>query len=388
MGRAAATNLIRPSPAAMPRLTFIVTVILIAGACGAASAEEPSTQPAAAALDWVQTSDDKAHFVLAASHQRMVAWGFNYDHDDSGRLLEEYWADEWGAVARDFKEMRLLGGNTVRVHLQLGRFMEAADRPHADNLRRLRDLVHLAEMTGLYLDVTGLGCYRRKDVPPWYDALGEADRWAVQARFWKAVAGVCRDSPSIFCYDLMNEPVLGGGEGKADWLPGAPLGGMQFVQRITIAPSGRSDQEIARAWVATLAAAIRTVDGRHMITVGVIPWSQVFKGAKPLFYAPEVGGPLDFVSIHFYPKTVPLEESLAVLDVYRVGKPLVIEEIFPLGAGIDQTAAFIERSRPTVDGFISFYWGKTIQENRRKKDVTGEITATWLERFSAMAPGK
>ena len=39
-----------------------------------------------------------------------------------------------------------------------------------------------------------------------------------------------------------------------------------------------------------------------MITVGVIPWAQVFKGAKPLFYSPEVGGPLDFVSVHFYPE--------------------------------------------------------------------------------------
>jgi hypothetical protein len=79
--------------------------------------------------------------------------------------------------------------------------------------------------------------------------------------------------------------------------------------------------------------AIRAVDQRHMITVGVIPWAQVFKGAKPLFYAPEVGGPLDFVSVHFYPKAVQVEESLAALRVYAVGKPLVIEEIFPLEAG-------------------------------------------------------
>ena len=51
-----------------------------------------------------------------------------------------------------------------------------------------RALVRLAEETGLYLDVTGLGCYHRGDVPAWYDALDEAARWDVQARFWSAVA--------------------------------------------------------------------------------------------------------------------------------------------------------------------------------------------------------
>ena len=79
-----------------------------------------------------------------------------------------------------------------------------------------------------------------------------------------------------------------------------------------------------------------------MITVGVIPWAHTFKGAKPLFYAPEVGKPLDFVSVHFYPKKDDVAGALEALAVYEVGKPLVIEEIFPLGAGIEQTAEFIE----------------------------------------------
>ena len=80
---------------------------------------------------------------------------------------------------------------------------------------------------------------------------------------------------------------------------------------VTLDARGRTDREIARAWVETLTTAIRSVDDRHMITVGVIPWAQVFKGAKPLFYATEVGGPLDFVSVHFYPKAGEMEGSLA-----------------------------------------------------------------------------
>jgi hypothetical protein len=350
----------------------------------AAAAPEPQARPPSPKLEWIRPSDDNTHFVRAGTGKRIVMWGFNYDRDDSGRLLEDYWADEWATVAEDFQEMRALGGNVVRVHLQLAKFMTGSDRPNAANLERLGKLVRLAEEVGLYLDVTGLGCYHKKDVPAWYDALGESDRWEVQARFWKAVAGVCKDSPVVFCYDLMNEPVVGGN--RKDWLPGEPLGGKHYVQRITLDKRGRSDKEVAKAWVEKLTSAIRSVDDRHMITVGVIPWAQVFKGAKPLFYAPEVCGPLDFVSVHFYPKAVSVEESLAALKVYEVGKPLVVEEIFPLHAGVEKTEEFIKKAHSHVDGWISFYWGKTIEENKRKGDIGGALTSQWLERFRAMSP--
>ena len=121
--------------------------------------------------------------------------------------------------------MKNLRANVVRVHLQFGRFMTSADRPDAANLQRLKKLVQLAEETGLYLDITGLGCYHASDVPPWYDALDEKARWAVQGRFWEAVAGRCSRSPAVFCYDLMNEPLSPGGTRKpGDWYSGSDLG--------------------------------------------------------------------------------------------------------------------------------------------------------------------
>lgn len=351
-----------------------------------AQAQGPAASPHVPKLARIRPSADKAHFIHEGTTDRIVMWGFNYDHDDAGRLLEDYWEKEWDTVADDFREMKALGANVVRVHLQVGRFLKAADRPDEDNLARLTKLVHLAEEKGLYLDVTGLGCYHKQDVPAWYNALDESARWDVQARFWKAVAGACKGSPAIFCYDLMNEPILTGGKDKGEWTPGPPLGGKYFVQRIATEMKGRTDREVARAWVERLTTAIRSVDDRTMITVGVIPWAQVFKGAKPLFYAPEVCGPLDFVSIHLYPKAGKLDDDLAATKVYEVGKPLVIEEIFALSAGADETATFIERSRSHVDGWISFYWGKSIEDNKTKGDLGGAIVAGWLERFRAMSP--
>jgi hypothetical protein len=203
---------------------------------------------------------------------------------------------------------------------------------------------------------------------------------------WKAVAGARKHSPAIFCYDLMNEPILAGDKRQKDWLPGPPFGGKYFVQRITTDSRGRTDKEIARAWVERLATAIRSVDDRHMITVGVIPWAQVFKGAKPLFYAPEVCGALDFVSVHFYPKAGKLDDDLATLRVYEVGKPLVIEEIFPIAAGLEETGTFIERSRAHVDAWISFYWGKTIEEYTKAGDLNSAVVSGWLRRFRSLSP--
>jgi Cellulase (glycosyl hydrolase family 5) len=346
----------------------------------------PIPEAGAGGLERIQPSPDGSHFVLEKSGETVTMWGFNYDHDDKGRLLEDYWGDEWATVAEDFREMKALGANVVRIHLQLHRFMKDETHPDDENLARLAKLVKLAEETGLYLDVTGLACYHKKEVPAWYDSLEESARWDVQARFWKAVAGPCQGSSAIFCYDLMNEPILTGGDGQKDWLPGEGFGGKHYVQRITTDLKGRTDKEVARAWVEKLAGAIRSVDGRTMITVGVIPWAQVFKGAKPLFHSPEVGKPLDFVSVHFYPKAGKLDDDIAALKAYEVGKPLVVEEFFPLSASLEETDAFMKQAKPIVDGWISFYWGKTIEENEKKGDMTGAIVASWLKRFRAMSP--
>ncbi len=363
---------------------IILALLASMGLGRSVQAQEPGVISVPRRLDRITLSADHSHFVRAGTTDRFVVWGFNYDHDDSGRLLEDYWANEWPTVMDDFREMKELGANVVRVHLQLARFLKSADQTDDANLARLARLVKLAEETGLSLDITGLGCYHKQGVPRWYTELDESRRWDVQARFWKAVAEVCKESPAIFCYDLMNEPILTGGDPKEDWLPGQPLGGKYFVQRITLDLKGRTDKEVARAWVAQLTTAIRSVDHRTMITVGVIPWAQVFKGAQPLFYAPEVCGPLDFVSVHFYPKSGKLDDDLAALKVYKVGKPLVVEEFFPLSAGFEETEAFIDRARSEVDGWISFYWGKTTKDYEKQNDLNGALIGGWLKRFQAL----
>src|SRR5262249_27474942 len=117
-------------------------------------------EPQVPRMPRVRVAPDGRGFQLAAG-QPFTPWGFNYDHDDAGRLLEDYWETEWTRVEEDFREMRELGATVVRIHLQVNRFMKSADRPNEQALARLGKLLELAEATGLYLDLTGLGCYRK-----------------------------------------------------------------------------------------------------------------------------------------------------------------------------------------------------------------------------------
>jgi hypothetical protein len=350
-----------------------------------ADVSSTQTRPAKTAnrMKWIRVGPDGKHLVLAGSGDRFVPWGFNYDHDHAGRLLEDYWVEEWPTVVEDFAEMKDLGANVVRVHLQTAKFMSGPEEPDEAALRQLDRLVALAERTGIYLDLTGLGCYHKKDVPAWYDAMNESERWNVQARFWAAVARTCADSPAVFCYDLMNEPILPGPDRKeTEWLAGE-FGGKYFVQRITLDLAGRTQQEVARRWVDTLVSAIRRHDRRHLITVGVIPWVHVFPRARPLFYSPEVSEKLDFASVHFYPEKGQVDKALTALAAYDVGKPLVIEEMFPLKCSLEELDAFIDGSRQYADGWISFYWGKGIDDYTEADGLSGAIMKAWLSHFRA-----
>src|SRR5262249_20217329 len=224
----------------------------------------------------------------------------------------------------------------------------------------------LAERERLYLDLTGLGCYHKADVPAWYDRLSEQERWDVQARFWEAIAKRCAASSAVYCYDLMNEPVVPGGKRKdAEWL-GPAFGNKHFVQFITLDQAGRPRADVARAWVKHLAAAVRKHDTRHLVTVGLVDWSLDRPGLTSGFVPDKIAPEVDFLCVHIYPERGKVDEALKTLAGFAAaGKPVLIEETFPLKAGSDDFARFIAGSRKDAAGHIGFYWGKTLSEYRR-----------------------
>lgn len=363
------------------RAAILPLAVLLAGfVAGCVSNSSPL------ATDQVRVSPDGRGFVLHPSGRAFVPWGFNYDHDEAGRLIEDYWDGEWPKVEQDFREMKELGANVVRVHLQFGRFMNSETEANTNALVRYAQLLRLAERTGLCLDVTGLGCYHRQDVPPWYDALDEGRRWATQANFWRAVARVGRNSPAIFCYDLMNEPVAPHktGVGK-EWL-GPPFAGKHFVQWISREGRGRERPEVARAWIRQLAGAIREVDPNHLVTVGLVDWSLPRPGLDSAFHPAVIAPELDFLSVHLYPENGKVSEAIETLKLFNVGKPVVIEETFPLKCSREEFDDFFQRSKAHAAGWIGFYWGRTVEECRRSREMTDAFMLGWLEWFQQRRP--
>ena len=368
----------------------LLAVLLGFGVCGCRTVDfrEASSRAVTRPERIVVTADGRG-FVQAASKAPFHPWGMNYGN--TGRLMEDFWETGWGTFAGDFRELKGLGANVVRVHLQFGKFMDAPDRPNARALRQLQRMLKLAGETGLYLDITGLACYRPEDTPAWYDALDEPARWAAQESFWEAVAGICASSPAVFCYDLMNEPVSPAERRqRGQWRSGHLLGGYDFIQYIALDPAGRTREEIVRQWIGRMTAAIRRHDTNALITVGLLPWSRQWKhisGFVPEKIAPQ----LDFISVHIYPDKARPDEAMESLRMCAVGKPVVIEETFPLSCDNVQLETFLCASRGLACGWIGHYDGQTPEElaaleNAGRLTLPQAIYQQWLKMFQRLRP--
>ena len=171
--------------------------------------------PARTPPDVLEIAPDRWNFRRQASGTPFIPRGANYDHafaDSCPLLLEEYWHDHWDVIERDFAKMRALGFNSARIHLQLRQFLKSPGVPNDENLLTLDQLVRMARRQGIALDLTGLGQYRRELVPSWFSALDDDQMMDVEAAFWRLIAARYAGEPSIFVYDLQNEPVIIGGE--------------------------------------------------------------------------------------------------------------------------------------------------------------------------------
>ena len=311
------------------------------------------------------------------------------NYENGAGLMEDFWEKDWGILESDFKKLKGMGANVVRVHLQFGKFMRGPNDPDAAAFGRLRELIRLAEENRLYLDVTGLACYRPADTPAWYDALEERERWAAQAKFWAEVAKVGSHSKAVFCYDLINEPVVPGDKRKpGEWRSGNLFGGMDFVQFIALDPAGRKREDIAVAWIRQMSESIRRYDKKALVTVGLLPWSRNWHHLSG-FLPDKVGPELDFISVHLYPETKKPGEALEALEKVAVGKPVVIEETFALYCSQAELEEFLRASRRVACGWIGHYEGHTLTE-LDELEREGKLTPSqavyrgWLQMFGRL----
>jgi hypothetical protein len=123
-----------------------------------------------------------------------------------------------------------------------------------------------------------------------------------------------------------------------------------------------------------------------LITVGLVPWSLDRPGLTSGFVPEKIAGELDFVAVHIYPESGQLDDAVETVKRFAVaGKPLVVEETFPLKCTPAELERVMQRTEGTVGGWIGFYWGQTAQECRRSGTIPGAMTAGWLELFEKKA---
>jgi hypothetical protein len=149
-------------------------------------------------------------------------------------------------------------------------------------------------------------------------------------------------------------------------------------------PDGRDRADIAVAWIRQMKQAIRSRDPQRLITVGMFPLlgSVDASGFSPGRIAAEV----DFISPHFYPEAGRIDESLALLEKYDVGLPILIEEIFPIYCSLDEYRSFLENSREIAEGWTSFYWGETKEDLRERDELLAGIVLGAINVFEEFRP--
>jgi hypothetical protein len=290
---------------------------------------------------------------LVAAGERFGVWGFNYglgqrypilayfDHPTERRLQ---------SVVSDMREARSSGANTLRVYLEIRAFMKGPHQPNPRALAALAALLGKAEQLHLYLDLTGNLVWRAP--PTWYDALPEKARWAVQARFWRAVAQTAQASSAVLVYELTSEPVIADAE---DWYCGS-IDGYTFIQRIVRETSGRDRSLLARRWIRLLTRSIRRHDRRHLIGLGLLPFGGAFGAAN-------VADLLDVLLLHAYPVEGRESEAISLVrDFAAQGKPVVLGETAPLLGTPDTWRVFLSGARGFVDGYLFFYDGRAPEE--------------------------
>jgi hypothetical protein len=79
------------------------------------------------------------------------------------------------------------------------------------------------------------------------------------------------------------------------------------------------------------------------------------------------------------------------LRQFAVGKPVVIEETFPLSCGIEQLETFLRESREVACGWIGHYDGQTPEEldaleRAGRLTVPQAIYRSWLRLFARLKP--
>ena len=285
---------------------------------------------------------------LSADGSRWIGYGANYGIGE----IKPYSGFDEAQWTHDFNVAQDLGFNQLRVYLPLfhyvGRDTNGKLQPAQTHLDDLATILQMAENRGLYLDLTGnLVWHGADEAPDWYDAMGYADRWNVQQFFWRKISKIAAPSNAVLMYELTSEPTIGG----SSWYT-CPFAGWYFCPNLAKNVSGSKANSLAQQWTKKMANAVQVNDTRHIISIGMLP----LKGG-PLGPG-NVGGYLDAITFHEYPKTGQAGSSISLAQWFASwNKPTILGETFMLRDDADTHRQFLLGIKPYADSYMTMFDG-------------------------------
>jgi hypothetical protein len=335
-------------------------------------------QAAAANPNLPKVTLDKAGLGFVAGGKPYVPFGVNYFRPGTGWAPQVWKKFDREATREDFRRMKEVGVNCVRVFLTYGSFYSEPGVLKEEGLRKFDQFLEVAEQAGIHVHPTGPDHW--EGMPAWKPVAIEDDTTlAALESFWRLLAARYRGRNVIFAYDLKNEPEVAWDSPTLrrkwnKWLEQK----YKTVEQLssawqtngsyrfgTIAPPSDKDallsrplldyqefrEAIADEWTRRQVEAIKSVDPESLVTVGLIQWSvpallpglRHYSGFRPERQARY----LDFLEVHFYPlangafeyqSDAEEQANLAyvesvVREVARAGKPVVLAEFGWYGGG-------------------------------------------------------
>lgn len=389
-------------------------------------------------LTKISVAKGKTYFIKAQTNELFFPYGVNFDHNRDYILLEDFWTDK-EYINTVFKDIKQMGFNIVRIHLQ--QFKLQISKEIIDNqvLNKITEVVDIAKKYNLYIDLTGLGRYNGK-IPDWYKDLTDNERNEVDRSYWETLAIHLKNNSSIFCFNIQNEPTINSSDNqgyvgppfkdgyhyinrlyqniaeewnkylkekyntkqkfKVSWVKYKYKNFKDFsITKISTPEADASKSELkefrifkdnmAVLWLKQIYRTIKKADNSRLVTIGLSNLN--FKLSKQYAsFSPEIVYPyVDFISIHTFPREIskfPYKDNSGsitkMVKAAYIGKPLVIEEFYPLVPLNKLYPNFIFPINKYVSGWISYYWGTPIEALKGSSEISDNITGTWLEYFS------
>jgi len=386
---------------------------------------------------FIRIAGDGWNFVDAATGKFWHPVGCNYFDPEVGWAPKLWLRFDPARVEKHFTMMKEIGINAVRIFLTFTSFMSEPSKLDEGGLAKCRKLLSIAARHDIRVDFEGPCGW--EGVPGWIRTL-LADRGEYFANetwlghltdFWVRLASALAEDPTVYAYDLINEPCVGwdspsirlrwnrrlkerfgseaemksaldgetppGKWGDYDVPPNEDRPGSSVLWEFQ-----QLRDEIACDFCRRCAEAIRSGSPNHLVTIGLHPSTVPFDGGSPGryfgFMPQKIAPSLDYIALHWYPYTpgmYPFEApenfeknmalQIASLRFSYAAKPVCLEEFGIYGGGTppifwgnqmpfvsqeQQTRWTLETIERTARGCCSGWLSWSMQDTKEAKDPT------------------